>query len=66
MCVRTTIRLGRSLVACAVVDRRLDAVEADVLAEVLHVPAVGLEALAATSSEKASAVSPSIEMWLSS
>ena len=45
MCVRSTISEGRSGTSRGRGDRLLDALERDVLAEVLHVPAVGLEAL---------------------
>ena len=44
MCVRTTISDGLSVDVARVRERLLDAVEADVLAEVLHVPAVRLVA----------------------
>ena len=46
MWVRTMIRLGRSVIRLRGVDRRLERVELDVLAEVLDVPAVGLVARA--------------------
>ena len=48
----TSMSVGRSSTSCAAVDRRPQRVEVVGVVDVLHVPAVGLEALAAVLGEK--------------